>query len=397
MADMEKLYTERLKRYVTAMRNEKPDRVPIRPFVAEFTAKYCGYTSHEVSYDYEKAFAAARKCAADFDWDAVVGNMVYGWMGLVHAIGLKYYAVPGVDIPPDTGFQYIEPPEDQAWMQADEYDQLIEDPTGYLFNVWLPRVSGDVSPIGQPSTFRNNMSFLRGGMAMLTYFGGFGTQAARLRAESGTVSAISGILKAPFDIIADKLRGYKGLCVDMYRQPDKLLQAMEALTPMFIQLGVDAAKRGGNPLIFMPLHKGADGFLSDEQFKKFYWPTLRKVIMGLVDEGCVPFIWAEGGYNSRLEVIRDLPKGKTAWLFDLTDMAKAKKALSGIACVAGNMPMDLLTVGTPQEARDHAKKLIDTCGKGGGYIMANGAFFDEVRWENLKAIVDTVKEYGVYK
>src|SRR3989339_1600530 len=219
MADMEKLYAERLKRYVTAMHNGKPDRVPIRPFVAEFTAKSSGYTSQEVSYDYEKAFAAARRCAADFDWDAVVGNMVYGWMGLVHAIGLKYYAVPGVDIPADTAFQYIEPAEDQAWMRADEYDQLIEDPTGYLFNVWLPRVSADVSPMGQPTSMRNNLSFLKGGMAMLSYFNGFGVQAERLRKESGTVSAISGILKAPFDIIADKLRGYKGLCMDMYRQP----------------------------------------------------------------------------------------------------------------------------------------------------------------------------------
>ncbi|HNR14909.1 MAG TPA: uroporphyrinogen decarboxylase, partial [Thermodesulfobacteriota bacterium] len=43
--DMERLYQERLKRYVTAMRNGKPDRVPIRPFVAEFTAKYAGFTS----------------------------------------------------------------------------------------------------------------------------------------------------------------------------------------------------------------------------------------------------------------------------------------------------------------------------------------------------------------
>ena len=40
--DMEQLYQERLKRYVTAMRNEKPDMIPIRPFVAEFTAKYAG-------------------------------------------------------------------------------------------------------------------------------------------------------------------------------------------------------------------------------------------------------------------------------------------------------------------------------------------------------------------
>ena len=94
-SEIEQRYQQRLARYVTAMRNGKPDRVPIRPFVAEFTAKYAGYTIQEVTQDYQKAFAAARKCAADFDWDAVVGNMVYVWSGLTQAIGLKYYAVPG--------------------------------------------------------------------------------------------------------------------------------------------------------------------------------------------------------------------------------------------------------------------------------------------------------------
>jgi len=106
---MEQLYAERLKRYVTAMRNEKPDRIPIRPFAAEFTAKYAGYTCQEVTHDYEKAFAAVRKCAADFDWDAVVGNMVYVWTALTQAIGLRYYATPGIELDPDTGFQYLEP------------------------------------------------------------------------------------------------------------------------------------------------------------------------------------------------------------------------------------------------------------------------------------------------
>ncbi|MHC4720446.1 MAG: uroporphyrinogen decarboxylase/cobalamine-independent methonine synthase family protein, partial [Planctomycetota bacterium] len=186
--DMERLYTERLKRYVTAMRNEKPDKIPIRPFVAEFTAKYAGYTCQEVTHDFEKAFDAARKCAADFDWDAVVANMVYVWTGLTQAIGMKYYAIPGIDLSQDTPFQYREPSEDNAFMKPDEYDQLIEDPTGFLFNVWLPRVSADVRPIGEPTSFRSNLSFLKGGMAMMNYFAAFGTQNALLRSESGTVS-----------------------------------------------------------------------------------------------------------------------------------------------------------------------------------------------------------------
>jgi uroporphyrinogen-III decarboxylase len=185
--------------------------------------------------------------------------------------------------------------------------------------------------------------------------------------------------------------------LDMYRQPDKLLQALEAITPLMIKMGASGAKMNGVPIVFIPLHKGADGFLSDEQFKKFYWPTLRKVIMGLIDEGCVPFPFAEGSYNSRLKVIRDLPKGKTAWLFDQTDMAKAKKILGDVACIAGNVPSALLATGTPQEVKDYVKKLIDTCAKGGGYIVINGCVMDEAKPENVKAMVETAKEYGVYK
>ena len=117
--------------------------------------------------------------------------------------------------------------------------------------------------------------------------------------------------KAPFDILGDTLRGTRGIMVDMYRQPEKLIQAMDAMLPFWIKKGVDSAKGMGNPFIFLPLHKGADGFLSDKQYKKFYWPYLKKILLGLIDEGVVPFCGLRGA-NSRLEVIRDLPKGKTA-------------------------------------------------------------------------------------
>jgi uroporphyrinogen-III decarboxylase len=152
----------------------------------------------------------------------------------------------------------------------------------------------------------------------------------------------------------------------------------------------------GNPLIFVPLHKGADGFISDEQFKKFYWPTLKEVILGLIEGGCVPFPAAEGGYSSRLEVVQDLPRGKTLWMIDLTDMAAAKATLVQNACLLGNVPSAMLAVGTPQEVEDYVKNLIDTTGQDGGLIICNGSFFDQAKAENVKAMVDVTKEYGAY-
>ncbi len=397
MADLEKLYAERLNRYVTAMRNEKPDRVPIRPFVAEFTAKYCGYTSQEVSYDYEKAFAAARRCAADFDWDAVVGNMVYGWMALVHAIGLKYYAVPGVDVPANTAFQYKEPPDDNAWMRPDEYDQLIEDPTGYLFNVWLPRVSSDVSPMGQPTSMRNNLSFLKGGIAMFQYFGGFGVQAERLRKESGTVSAISGILKAPFDIIADKLRGYKGLCMDMYRQPAKVQAACEAMAPHLLHVAMSGADPNKNVPIGLWMHRGCVPFLSPPQFEKFYWPTLKWITEELWRHGHQVLYYAEGEWNPNLKYIAQLPERSIVYHVDRGDIFEVHRAIGEKFCISGGIPNALLAFGSPDDVRACCKKVIDGVARDGGYILdASAIMQDEPQVENVRAMTQFTREYGVY-
>jgi hypothetical protein len=395
--DMEQLYAERLKRYVTTMRNGRADRIPIRPFVAEFTAKYAGYTLQEVTHDYEKAFAAARKCAADFDWDAVVGNMVYVWTGLTQAIGLKYYAVPGIDVPPDTAFQYLEPPEEKAHMHADEYDALIEDPTGFLFNVWLPRVSTDVAAMGEPTSYRNNLSFVKGGMAMLSYFTAFGTQNERLRKESGTVSAISGILKAPLDILADKLRGYIGLSIDLLEQPDKVLAACEALMPHLLHVALSGADPEGNVPITVWMHRGCAPFISPKQFETLYWPTLRPIVEEIWAKGHQVLFYAEGDWDVHLKSFRELPEQSIIYHVDRGDILKVHAALGDRFCLSGGIPNFLLSYGTPEQVRDYCKTVIDGVARDGGYIMdASAIVQDDAKVENLQAMTEFTREYGVY-
>jgi len=394
---MGKLYAERLKRYVTAMRNGKPDKIPIRPFVAEFTAKYASYTCQDVTHDYEKAFTAARKCAADFDWDAVVGNMVYVWTGLTQAIGLKYYAVPGIDISPDTGFQYREPTEEQAFMKPDEYDRLIEDPTGFLFNVWLPRVSSDVRAEGQPTSYRNNLSFLKGGMAMLSYFNAFGKQNELLRTESGTVSAISGILKAPFDILADKLRGYLGLVTDLFERPDKVLSACEALMPHLTHVALSGADPDKNVPIGFWMHRGCVPLISQEHFDKLYWPTLKPIIEEIWANGHQVLFYAEGNWNAHLKAFAELPEGSIVFHADKTDIFEAHKTLGHKFCISGGIPNYLLSYGTADEVRDYCKKVIDGVAGDGGYIMdASAIIQNDTKVENIRAMTDFTREYGVY-
>ena len=166
------------------------------------------------------------------------------------------------------------------------------------------------------------------------------------------------------------------------------------MVPFMVKSAIPACKANGNPLVFMPLHKGADAFMSLDQFNKFYWPTLKQVIIGLINEGLVPFLFAEGGYNTRLEVIKDLPKGKVLWLFDQTDIVKAKKILGDVSCIMGNVPLSLLCTAKPGDVEAHCKKLIDSVGRDGGYILSTGAGLDGTKAENVKALIDFTKSYG---
>ena len=395
--DTEQLYAERMNRYVTAMRNGRPDKVPIRPFVAEFTAKYAGYTCQEVTHDYAKAFDAALKTAADFDWDAVVGNMVYVWTGLTQAIGLRYYATPGIELEPDVGFQYVEPPEGEAFMLPEEYDDLIADPVGFLFNTWLPRASKDVVPIGRASTYRNNLSFLKGGMAMLQYFYAFGPQGQALRERSGTVGAIAGILKAPMDILADKLRGYLGLCTDLIERPEKVKAACDALAPHLLHVAMSGADPEKNVPVSIWMHRGCVPFVSPKHFDTIYWPTLKPIIEGLWAAGHQTLFYAEGNWNRHLEAFAELPAGSIVYHVDQDDIFDVHKRIGDRFALSGGVPNFLLCYGTQQQVKDRCKAVIDGVAADGGYICdASAIVQNHAKVENLRAMTDFVREYGVY-
>jgi hypothetical protein len=413
--DAEKAYKERVTRIQDAIKLKKPDRVPVFPVIGFFPAFHAGMTAEEVMYDYDKLLEAYEKYVFDFEPDAHGGALNPGSGPFFEKLDYQLYAWPGHGVSPLHSYQCLE----GEFMKADEYDSLVDDPTNYFLTGYLPRVFKALEPLQKLTPFTNILemfsafsmvSFLpfafpdvKEALQALMDAGdevmkwiGYVSRHDREVAAAGFPIFYGGGSKVPFDIIGDTMRGTRAIMMDMFRRPDKVLEAVEAMTPLAIKMGASSARANGNPVVFIPLHKGADGFMSDEQFKKFYWPGMKDLILGLVEQGCVPFFYVEGGYNSRLDVINDIPEGKVIYGFDQTDMVKAKESLGGVACIGGNMPIHLLSVGTEEQVRERAKWLIDEVGKDGGYIMMTGAVIDEARSENVKAMIDAVKEYGVY-
>jgi hypothetical protein len=301
------------------------------------------------------------------------------------------------------------------YMNEDEYDLFLRDPSDFNLRVITPRQIGLFESFKKLPPLR--MLQGAGWVAALTDPGvrktfqtllNLGDEYKRWQAAQDDLGETimsrgypsfrgSGVMAgAPFDHFADLLRGTRGIAIDLRRQPAKLHAAMER----WLELSMATFKNfpmTGCPVVMMPLHKGDDTFMSDKQFAEFYWPYLRRLFLAMIEEGLVPMPFAEGKYNNRLKQIADTPRSGVIWYFDQTDMSEAKKTLGGVSCIMGNVPTSLVIKGTPQQVKESCRQLIENCAPGGGYILSGGAAIDKGNLPNLQAMMQAARDYGVYK
>jgi uroporphyrinogen-III decarboxylase len=408
----EELFQEREKRVFDAIQLKVPDRVPISAFGGFFSAKYAGFTCKEMMYDQDKAVEATLRYLQDFQPDLGENPFMFTCMGAqLESIGYNRLAWPGHGLDDMSSFQFLE----RETMTEAEYDEYLFDPTDFVMRKVWPRVFDALKPFENLPPLQNVVDYVSVGT-----FVTFAEPAMQKALESmvntgkivqemlGTAMMFnqklvelgfpnimgSGAL-APFDFISDMLRGTKGAMLDMIRVPDKLLAMIEKIYPIMLRMGMNA-KQVGQPGVFIPIHKCLDPFMSPDQFNTFYWPTLKKLIETFIAEDLIPMVLWEGDCGSRLELIGDIPSAKALYMFERTDMFKAKEVLGDVVCLQGNVPLSLLVGGNPDDVKDYCRKLIDVVGKGGGFIMAPSTALDDARPENVRAMFDITKEYGVY-
>jgi hypothetical protein len=409
--EAERTFKARAARLAKAAKMELPDRVPCMLPTGWFPAKNAGVNLKEVMYNPELMKKVWLKFVDEYESDSFDGTLFF--QAQVNDImDAKTQKWPGHGLPDNAhSYQYVE----GVYMKADEYDLFMKDPFDFQLRKLLPRTMGVFEPFADVPSFSSYQGLPNRLMAMCLdprfqklfkaiqeasqYLPAFGKATAETTAAAaarGFPMFRGGMAVAPFDVFADSLRGTQGIVMDMFRQPDKIHEAMEFVLPQLVSGAIAMCDAADCPVVMMPLHKGDDTFMSDKQFEVFYWPTFRRLLLGMVEEGLVPYPVAEGAYNRRLEVISDMPKSAVCWMFDQTNMANAKKTVGRVSCIAGNVPVSIAYTGTAKDMKEACRKLIETCAPGGGYILTGGATFDMAKPENLHAMMDAAKEYGKY-
>jgi hypothetical protein len=409
-----KAYKVRAKRWVDAYNVTEPDQVPISLPVGDLPYLLNGVNCHTYMYDIQKAIEACKKFNAQYSKELEYWAAPGVTPGdILEKMDYHLYAWPGHGLSKDApGYQFVE----GEYMKADEYEDLIRDPSDFWIRTYLPRVyglfegfkkfvpatnlieipMGELGPLGDPQVramFRKlaevGDDFEKRNQLVGPYMG--------LGAANGYPSTFGAFGFAPFDILGDTLRGTTSIMKDMYRRPDDVLKAIDVIADINIKAILNAPSTPYLFNVMFPLHKGADGWMSPKQFEKFYLPSLKKFVDALNNEGLLCTLFAEGSFNTRLESVNVFPKGFVTWLFDQTDMAKAKQVLGRQCCIQGNVPSSLIVTGSPAEVKASCKKLIETCAPGGGYVLSAGCTAENPKLDNLRAMQAAIKEYGQYK
>lgn len=416
-SNAEDLYAEREQRFNDIVALRKPDRVPVIPLNCHyFPTRVRGVTNRDAGYDSEARYRCLTEANIEFGWDMAVPSAVLSSQTL-DSVGIKQLRWPGNGVADDAPFQFVE----AEYLREDEYDAFLADPNGFTIATLLPRIAEGFAGLGDlplpPPYWLGNCYHLAGPLAsmlgaapirkalqsLLDLADAGSAQDHALAAHVGRMAALGypfGYISTgvpAFDMVSDFLRGLRGGSLDLYRNPDKLLSAVGLMQPVVIGLSIAGAKMSGNPRVFIPMHRGADNFMNEEAFEKFYWPTFKAFIETLVAAGLTPVPFFEGHYDSRLKYLAQLPPGKIAAHFDHIDRKKFKDICGDVMCFWGNIPASLLCTGTPQQVKDEVKRLIDLFADTGALIIdGNQGIPDEAKPQNVLALREAADEYGVY-
>ena len=408
------LKKERYNRIHAASTLKVPDRVPVTCNIGNFPAKYVGVLCSDAYYDFDTWYDANEKTLKDFCPDSFGGGMYRSGKAL-ELLDLKTMKWPGHGVEPHQGFQSIEIDS----LKADEYGEYMHNSNDYFIRKHLPRISDQLKGLANiPPLFdvlhgpesaqalamvvsdpdvAKSLAVLQKAGRIMRKDQAKNKKFVKLFQKYGYYSSPMVGAMPPYDLVSHGIRGMTGTMKDMFRQPDKLLELIDFILKEEIENTPLVPDEHGEVSVFMTNTRGSDDFISKKQFDTFYWPSFEKLVTYLCSKGATPHIFFEGKFDSRVEYLLDLPKGKFTARFDTTDIFRAKEILKGHCCIDGNVPSSLLQVGSKEDVIAHCKKLIDVCGKDGGYTLSPRSSIDEVKPENLQAMIQFTKEYGVYR
>jgi uroporphyrinogen decarboxylase len=136
-------------------------------------------------------------------------------------------------------------------------------------------------------------------------------------------------------------------------------------------------------------------FLSLRQFRQYFMPAFRRSVEAIT----LPWIFHSDG--NIMPILNDLLTLGMRGLHPLEpgpmDLATMKERVGKQVCLVGNVSVDTLSAGTPDQVRAEVRHCIKVGAPGGGYmITSSNSIPSYARPENVRAMADAIHNFGTY-
>ncbi len=356
------------------------DRVPVVPMMDFFCARQKGVELANFITDGDLGRDLLEQIFFEYGgWDMTFFGTTlneFAWT-LTLLVPIK---IPGRELPRDTQWQF----DEHEVMTIDDYDFITEHGWMPFWGAMFPRIRPHMPPHDVP-----------------VYLQAWVDQAIRdtHKWEAKGIRTFTGVASIPPLEVFSMARSIKEFMLDLYRRPDKVQAAMDKvaddITGAAIGGILDTAQktRWGYRTAFLAGTRAP--MLSPKLFDRFGWPYIKRQVHAYLDAGITPLLHFDSNWTPYLSHFRELPRGKVVLEIDgTTDIFKAKEVLGDHLCIMGDVPAQLLKLGTPDDVRAYVKKLIDVVGKGSGFILSSGCDVPvDAKPENVKAMIEVGMTY----
>jgi hypothetical protein len=359
---------------------QKPDRVPVAPLLDHYAATYAGYTNAEIMMDGHKRIEAVIKTATELGpWDmtflADTANAVLLQMGVPIPIKL-----PGRDLPANVTHQF----QETELLTPDDYD-LLERKGMILF---MMDVMARLNP-----AWKGLRGFVPLTKTMLEYRR-HAKMVKRLGMEVAAGFIHPGVLYEYFSLG----RGITAMSADTFKRKDAILAACRVWAKGMADLAIIASRFCGVPRVFLGMSRASADFISRRNFETLVLPDLEYTINRMVRAGITPILHCDTNWTKFFDLFLRFPARKCILELDgKSDIFKAKEILGKHMCIMGDVPAELLVLGSKEDVLKYCRKLIETVGKDGGYILSSGCSLPaNAKAENVRALYEAAQRWGRY-
>ncbi|NLL53500.1 MAG: uroporphyrinogen decarboxylase [Peptococcaceae bacterium] len=388
MVDTKIIQQERISLYEDLFRSKVPKRVPLNVSVTyDYVSQFAGVDMGTAKWDSRLLFDGIDKLAQTLYSDICPVTSTARYPSFYEILESQAFVMGS------NGF--IQHPE-VVGMLAEEYDYLIEKPFDCLVEKVLPR---QYKALTFDDPLKMAFSLTKSIVAHNNEMAQFSQMTSQIIEKygyyPGNPPGANGFTEAPFDFIADMLRGFREVSMDVRRIPGKLAEACEAVYPIVLKKGMPSVITEFST-VFIPLHMPT--YMREKDFAKLWWPTFKKLVEEYASLGVHCELFCETDWTRYLDYLAELPTNTIMW-FEYGDAKLIKEKLGKKHIIKGLYPISLLKTGTKEECLAKAKELIDILAPGGRYLFTTDKsplILDDIKLENYCAVTEFVRDYAVY-